>query len=422
MSPHNRLAAVLSEFARTLLTDVPAQGLLQDLVCHAVDLLPIDAAGVTLISPTDRPRLVAGSDESAVDYEQLQTDLNEGPCRAAFFSEDPILAPDLSLETRFPRFAERAQTAGLRAAFAFPLRSAGRRVGALDLYRSSSGGLSEQDQGIAQTLADVATVYLLNAEARTAHSDFVASISHELRTPMASITGYVELLSDASAGSLTQQQHVFVDAIDRNSRRATNLASDLLYVAALDSGAERHREKVDLVKVAQGARDALEPVIAERSLAVDFDIPTEPLHVHGVAADLERVLVNLVGNAVKFTEDNGWVRCVLHTLPATPERAARAQVEVSDNGMGIPLAEQANLFNRFFRSTAAQQHQIQGTGLGLNIVESIVRQHDGEISVRSEHLIGSTFTVDLPVENSITTPIAPARPLSSSRPAAGLAL
>lgn len=128
------------------------------------------------------------------------------------------------------------------------------------------------------------------------------------------------------------------------------------------------------------------------------------------------MLVNLIGNAVKFTEDGGWVRCVLQTLPATPERAARARVEVSDNGMGIPQAEQANLFNRFFRSTTAQQHQIQGTGLGLNIVESIVRQHKGEISVRSDHLRGSTSTVHLPVADANATPLRLSRqPRPSAR-------
>ncbi len=397
MSSSHRLSVVLSDFARTLLTDVPVQSLLDDLVRHAVDLLPIDAAGVTLIAPADRPRRVAGSNEAALGYEQMQTDLNEGPCRAAFFSEDPILAPDLSRETRFPRFAERAQEAGLRAAFAFPLRSSDRRVGALDLYRESCGGLSQEDHGVAQTLADVATAYLLNAEGRTARSDFVASVSHDLRTPMTSITGYVELLKDTSAGTLTAQQQVFLDAIERNSRRATNLASDLLFVAALDHGAERPQETVDLVEVVQSARVALGPVIAERALAVDLQVPAVPVLVRGVAEDLERVVVNLIGNAVKFTDkDDGWVRCVLDTLPATAERPARARVEVSDNGMGIPQAEQAHLFNRFFRSSTAHQQQVQGTGLGLHIVESIVRQHGGEIFLDSEHLTGSTFTVALP--------------------------
>lgn len=402
ISSSDRLAAVLSEFARTLLTDVPVEGLLDELVRHAVDLLPIDAAGVTLISREDRPRLVAGSDEAARRYEQLQTDLDEGPCRAAFFSEDPVLSPDLSLDTRFPRFAAQGQAVGLRAAFSFPLRSAERRVGALDLYCESSGELSDQDHAVALTLADVATAYLLNAEGRTARSDFVASVSHELRTPMTSITGYVELLKDTGAATLTRQQHAFLDAIDRNSRRVTNLAGDLLYVSALDRGADRVREGVDLVQVAHCAQELLEPMIAERSLTVDFDLPTAPLYVHGVTADLERVLVNLVGNAIKFTGDGGWVRCALDTVPATTERLARARVEVSDNGMGIPQAEQVNLFHRFFRSTTAQHHQVQGTGLGLNIVESIVRQHGGEIFVRSGHLEGSTFTVDLPTGPSGT--------------------
>lgn len=397
MSISGRLAVVLSDFARTLLSDVPVQQLLDDLVHHAVDLLPIDAAGVTLICPAGHPRRVAGSNEAALAYEQLQTDLDEGPCQAAFFSEDPILVPDLSVETRFPRFAARAQQVGLGSAFAFPLRSADRRVGALDLYCVSSGELSEADLAVAQTLADVVTAHLLNAEGRTARSDFVASVSHELRTPMTSIAGYVELLKDTSAGTLTAQQQSFIEAIDRNSRRAMDLASDLLYVAALDHAAERPQETFDLVEVVRCAQDALEPVIAGRSLHVDFRTPVAPVLVRGVAADLERAVVNLVGNAIKFTDDDGgWVRCVLEAVPATSDRPARARVVVSDNGLGIPRAEQARLFDRFFRSSTAQHHQIQGTGLGLSIVESIVRQHGGEIVVRSVHHEGSVFTMNLP--------------------------
>ncbi|VXC47902.1 sensor histidine kinase [Nocardioides sp. AX2bis] len=399
MYPSSRLTAVLNDFARTLLLNVPVQNLLDDLVQHAMDLLPIDAAGVTLIYPDARPRMVAVINETALRYEQLQTDLDEGPCRAAFSSEGPVLAPDLSRETRWPRFAEWAQTAGPGAAFAFPLRSADRRLGALGLYRQSSGDLSEDHQATAQALADLATAYLLNAEGRTARSDFVASVSHEFRTPMTNITGYVELLQDPSTGTLAPQHQTFVEAIERNSRRAMNLASDLLYAAALDDRAEHPRETIDIIDVIRGARDALEPTIAGRSLAVDFCTPTTPVLVHGIGEDLERVVVNLVGNAIKFTEDGGTVRCVVERLPATAARPAQARVQVSDNGMGIPQTEQAHLFDRFFRSTNAKGQHVQGTGLGLNIVESIVRQHCGEITVDSQHLHGSTFTVDLPIHS-----------------------
>jgi signal transduction histidine kinase len=113
--------------------------------------------------------------------------------------------------------------------------------------------------------------------------------------------------------------------------------------------------------------------------------------VHGNPSDLEAMAVNLVSNAVKFTKDGGWVNCELRQI------AGSARVEVSDNGLGIPRAEQRDLFTRFFRSTTAQEHAIQGTGLGLTIVDSIVQAHGGDISVESDHLEGSTFTVNLPL-------------------------
>ena len=396
MSDRTSLAAVLSEFARTLLSDAPVQDTLDQLVHHAVELLPIDAAGVTLISPRARPRLVAGSDESAVAYEHLQSELNEGPCRAANFSEDPILVPDLATEARFPQFAQRARAAGLQAAFAFPLRSASRRLGALDLYRTSTGGLDEADLEVARTLADVATCYLLNAEARHARTDFVASVSHELRTPMTSVIGYGELLANAEAGPLTPEQHTFVEAIVRNGRRAAALAGDLLIAATVESGPAQTHQRVDLVEVTRRAEQAFAPVLEQRGVVVDYDLPAGPVHVEGVAEDLERVVVNLVGNAVKFSHPGGRVHCLVCHVPPTGHQPAAARIEVRDHGWGIPVEEQSGLFARFFRSSTAEEHQIQGTGLGLSIVESIVHQHGGQIEVASQHLRGSTFTVNLP--------------------------
>ncbi|MFB9315096.1 ATP-binding protein [Nocardioides plantarum] len=397
-SSTERLVGVLSEFARTLLTDYPVQDLLEELIRHAVDLLPIDAAGVSLISQRTRPRMVASRGPAAAEFEQLQTDLDEGPCIAAYSSEHPILVPDLAVETPFPRFAKHAREAGLAAVFAFPLRSADRRVGALDLYRTSAGDLDPQDLAVAQTLADVATVYVLNAEDRIARTEFVSSVSHELRTPMTSIGGYTELLSDETAGALSPRQRQFVEAIERNTRRAAALASDLLVVATLESRAPRPHVSLDLVAVAHEAHDALEASIAERDVSVEFDIAAEPLLVEGRAEDLERVVVNLVGNALKFTPDGGHVRC---SVSRTAESEGQglgsfARIEVSDDGVGIPEDEQPQLFTRFFRSSTAETHQIQGTGLGLHIVATIVREHHGRIGVRSQHQQGSTFTVDLP--------------------------
>ena len=392
MITEDRLSDVLSEFARTLVTDFPIQAILDHLVQRIVDILPIEASGVSLISPTTHPRFIAGSDESATQYESLQTALAEGPCIAAYETGEPISIPNLAEDDRFPRFAESALAVGLVAVFTFPLRNEGRCLGALDLYRTTAGPLHERDMAAAQTLADVATAYLLNAQARQAKTDLVATVSHELRTPMTSITGFIELLHDGDAGPLTHDQERFIEAIQRNSDRLTALADDLLDLATLEEvTANREQVPVDLGQVISAVQATLEPVIAARHVEVTFAIPDAPVVVRGDYEDLGSLVSNLVTNAMKFTEDGGWVRCALHDV------FGHACLEVSDNGLGIPEEEQEELFSRFFRSSTALEHAIQGSGLGLTIVDSIVKSHGGDISVVSKHLGGSAFTVNLPL-------------------------
>ena len=166
MSSEQQLSDVLSEFARTMVTDFPIQAILDHLVRRIVDVLPITAAGVTLISAGTDPRYVAASDQSALRFEELQTELGEGPCLMAYRTGTSVAISDLRDETRFPVFTPRAVAAGLVAAFTFPLRSDRGVVGALDLYRDTPGPLDAASMDAAQTLADVAAAYLLNAQAR----------------------------------------------------------------------------------------------------------------------------------------------------------------------------------------------------------------------------------------------------------------
>ncbi|HEV7466897.1 MAG TPA: EAL domain-containing protein [Candidatus Dormibacteraeota bacterium] len=166
MPSEQQLSNVLSEFARTMVTDFPIQGILDHLVLRIVDILPITAAGVTLIAPGRNPRYLAASNASALRFEHLQTELGEGPCLEAHTTCDAVAVPDLRLERRFPNFVPRALSLGLVAVFTFPLRKGDARLGALDLYRDTPGPLDSDAMTAAQTLADVAAAYLLNAQAR----------------------------------------------------------------------------------------------------------------------------------------------------------------------------------------------------------------------------------------------------------------
>jgi diguanylate cyclase (GGDEF)-like protein len=166
MRTQQQLAGVLREFARTMVTDVPVQGILDHLVERIVEMMPSTAAGVTLMSAQMTPRFLAVSDSVAHRFEQLQADLHEGPCLIAFRTGQQVELPDLTGDERFPDFCALAVDAGLGAVFTFPLRHGDRHLGALDLYRTARGPLSPEAMGAAQTLADVAAAYLLITQAR----------------------------------------------------------------------------------------------------------------------------------------------------------------------------------------------------------------------------------------------------------------
>ena len=250
-------------------------------------------------------------------------------------------------------------------------RSQGMLVAALEKERQAVDRLRQLDQ---------------------AKSDFVSTVSHELRTPITSISGYTEMLQDGAAGDLSADQQRLVDAVRRNGDRLIALADDLLTLSSFEAGTvSLERTVVDLRDVVARAQEALQPLVTGRRVYVSYDLPGTPVNVRGDAGHLERVVFNLISNAVKFTDDGGTVSCTLGN------DLDDALLEVRDDGIGIPAEEQGDLFTRFFRSSTAQERAIQGTGLGLSIVASIVKTHGGDITVESAHLAGTTFTVRLPL-------------------------
>ena len=220
---------------------------------------------------------------------------------------------------------------------------------------------------------------------------FVSSVSHELRTPITSILGYTELLQEGVLGPMAPSQADAIERVGRNSHRLLTLISELLTLSKLEAdGVLSDAEVIDLTQVVTTGLAVLSPTVARRDVELTVAVPPCPATVSGDRDMLERVVINLVDNAVKFTPDGGRVTVALTSC------ADRVVLEVVDTGIGVPAQEQQRLFDRFFRSSLAQHHAIPGSGLGLSIAHKIIEQHGGTLEVSSEAGTGSTFRVSLP--------------------------
>ncbi len=227
-----------------------------------------------------------------------------------------------------------------------------------------------------------------------AKDDFVSTVSHELRTPMSSIIGSAEMLLDGLVGELRPAQQQLVEVVERNGARLLSLADDLLLLATSDAeGRAEEAQDLDLRDVVRESIASVDAALAVRDLETCWELPEDPVPVSGEPRHLERAFTNLLTNAVKFTPDGGRVSL---RLRLDGERR-QARVEVADTGLGIDPSEVEQVFERFYRSAAVQARAIQGTGLGLPIVRTIVEAHDGRVGVVSTLGEGSTFGVTLPL-------------------------
>jgi signal transduction histidine kinase len=238
-------------------------------------------------------------------------------------------------------------------------------------------------------------------------TDFLSTVSHELRTPLTSIAGYVEMMRDGEAGEVAPMQAQMLDVVARNTQRLRDLIEDVLILSRVEAGTLRtERLPVALRGVIDHAVTALRPEAAHADVRLDVIPASSPAMLLGDAAQLEQVVLNLVGNAIKFTPAGGRVTVSLETT------GDELLLRVEDTGIGIPRAEVDDLFQRFFRASNAKAQQIPGTGLGLAIVGSIVAAHDGRVEVDSRERRGTVLTVVLPRADDQT--------LASARPGAGL--
>jgi PAS domain S-box-containing protein len=225
--------------------------------------------------------------------------------------------------------------------------------------------------------------------------EFIALVSHELRTPLTSICGYSELLlHDVNLADLPAAQVSWLEVIDRNAERLLRLVEDLLITAQASAGnLALEIGELDIAAIIAQAVESSTPVATARGIALSCS--TDPLPAaDGDRLRIGQVIDNLVSNALKFTPPGGTI-----DVRAYPHGSG-VRIEVTDTGMGIGESEQAQLFDRFFRTARAQEEAIPGVGLGLSISKAIVDAHNGRLSVSSVEGVGTSFFVDLPAVSS----------------------
>lgn len=243
-----------------------------------------------------------------------------------------------------------------------------------------------------------------------AKSDFFVTVSHELRAPLTSIEGYLEMLGDEETGPVNAGQRRMLDTVGRSAVRLRHLIDDVFTLSKLESGAfTRGLNPLNIVEAVGGAVTSVEPSAAAAGLTLTQVLPDSAVVVAGEPEQLDRAFVNLLSNAVKFTPPGGRVE-----VAVTAEQDSAA-VRISDTGIGIPERDQRKLFTRFFRSATAVERGIPGTGLGLVIVQTIVAGHNGTVEVSSREGEGTTFTIRIPVWRRGARPGAAASGPSASK-------
>ncbi|MBF0532397.1 MAG: GAF domain-containing sensor histidine kinase [Candidatus Omnitrophica bacterium] len=230
-------------------------------------------------------------------------------------------------------------------------------------------------------------------EASRKKSEFISSVSHELRTPLTSIKGYASILMAGKLGAVPEAVKTRLEKINTHSDNLVKLINELLDIARIESGrVEMAFVKNNFAKIIDNVIDLLTPQMRDKKIEWKIDMPPTLPDVLLDSAHMERALINILSNAIKFTPENGRV-----TVTGSLVDAATIKVEIADTGIGIPKDNLPKLFTEFYRADNAIHQNIKGTGLGLVLTKRIIEAHKGKIWVTSEIGKGTTFHLTLPV-------------------------
>jgi two-component system NtrC family sensor kinase len=218
----------------------------------------------------------------------------------------------------------------------------------------------------------------------------VQTVSHDLRSPLTAILGYVELIE--RAGAVNDLQRDFIKRVQISVHNITRLVDDLLDLGRIESGFDTRKESIQFNQIIRYAVDGIAKQINDKDQHLELSLPDDLPPLFGNPVQIRQMVNNILDNALKYTPMGGKIK-----VSAAPDQN-QIVLQVSDNGMGIPALDLPYIFDRFYRASNASSEMV-GTGLGLSIVKSIVESHQGRIWVDSTVGKGTVFTIVLPLNN-----------------------
>jgi signal transduction histidine kinase len=398
----------LVEISQVVSSNLNVEAVLSGIVRHAVQLSKTDAGTIYEFDEAEQvfvPLTNFGVDAAFIQAlrESAHGVGDDTVIGRAVIKGAPEQIPDLENVPDYP--LPFVKEAGFRAMLAVPLLREDRLFGGLVVRRKEAGWFSKPVEKLLQTFATQSVVALHNAQlfreieekgreleiANKHKSQFLANMSHELRTPLNAILGYTELIIDNIYGDVPEKIREVLERLEKNGRHLLGLINDVLDLSKIEAGQlTLSLNDYSMGEVVQTVITSVEALAVEKKLELKTRVPQDLSIARGDEQRIAQVLLNLLGNAIKFTEE-GEVRVEVTDSDET------FLVSVADTGPGISEADQKIIFEEFKQADGSSTREKSGSGLGLSIVKKIVKMHGGRIWVESDVGKGSTFRFTLPV-------------------------
>ncbi len=391
LETHISRLQMMLEVSRVLNSTLNLDALLDIIVEVAIKLTETEAASILLLDEkTGELHFEATMGVKRAEVKPMVVPLEGSIAGWIVTHGQPLIVDNVRQDARHYSQVDNATQFDTRSILGAPLRVKDRTIGVLEvLNKRDNSPFNQQDVETLETLAAQAAVAITNARL-FAQSDQLADLIHELRTPLTSIAGYSKLLlTDEDLSPSTQKK--FLETINREAMHLGRMVNDFLDLARLESGRTRlEREPVNMEKLARETLMLLLPQAEERGVSLHLDAQAGLPSIIGDKGRLKQVLVNIIGNAIKYNSRDGRVQVEL-SLSGDYLNTA-----VKDTGRGIPAAELPRVFEKFYRGEG-DDPSVKGTGLGLCIAKQIIEAHGGSLWAESQEDLGSTFAFTLPL-------------------------